>query len=137
MAGKTLLYSSHCHKVISFRLPFCPYHRRAAFLWASGLRRPTENPFPLPPGGPLNTCRQLSLKASQPSPLSQPHLTSIGLDLHFLTLPDHPPLIGPLKCKKAHTRAHRWVGADLNPGPRRTRRGSCGAVLAVAMPRMP
>lgn len=142
---EALLDSFHCQKVLSFRLPSRPFHPRAAFLGVSGLQSLTEKSIPSSRGWPFKHVQTAVTRPSHLSWLAQPHLTSVGLDSYSLLLSGHPPLTALLSVKTAHTRAHTWVCADLNPGPLRAGGGawgrrrpqSPGAVLPGALPRKP
>ena len=66
--GKKLLWealpdSSHCQKVLSFRLPSAPSIRGQPSSGCQASRASQRNLFPLPEAGPSNPCRQLSLTA--------------------------------------------------------------------------
>lgn len=86
------LDSSHCQKVLSFRLPFRSFYPRAAFFWMSGLESLTEKSIPSSRGWPFK--QRADSCHSRPShlSLSPPHLTSTELDFYPLPLPGHTPL---------------------------------------------
>lgn len=95
---------------------------------------PQRNLFPLPPGGPWNTCRQMSLKAE-----SSLLALSSASDVHwtrflFFPLPGHPSLIGLLSVQESIHTCPRvglcgfelWVSESPSGLSR-------GAVLAAAL----
>lgn len=134
--GKKLLWealpdSSHCQKVLSFRLPSAPSIRGQPSSGCQASKPPREI---------YSLFQRLALQTradschSQPSHLSwlsQPHLTSVGLDSYSLLLPGQPPLTALLSVKES---AHLCPHVGLRKFEPRASESRWGSLRAPAAP---